>query len=414
MATVGKRGTSWEVRWRELQVVRNADGTETREWSWRRRGCPTEAAAKALAREIETEAALGRTWHDKREDATVTIRTVVLAYVRAAEVAGAPEATRRHRGAMLGSFLDFTQAREADDPGARTPITALSLSMLEDYARSLPSEGRQASTRHRKVLAVEQAWRWAHDRPELYPGVPSPRRYTGGAHEADKLRPPPPVVAVAAPTWADVDAMVEQFLVPWHRRVALVMRFCGLRASQACGLDWRDVDLERGLLRVRSAVRGAKRSRARVVPLHPWLVSEMATWGVREGLMFPRRYRAPDGAQRVGPYRGDALSVPFRRAWTLAKVPADRWDIPDDDGGERGKGSPTHAIRRCVRTELLRAGVREDVILHLLGQSQGHTAAAYVPETSPEQSPYWPLLVDAVGKIPAPEPGKVLRLTRPG
>lgn len=66
----------------------------------------------------------------------------------------------------------------------------------------------------------------------------------------------------------------------------------------------------------------------------------------------------------------------------------------------RGKGSPTHAIRRCIRTELIRAGVEEAIVLYLIGQSQGITAAAYVPESSPEQSPYWPRLLEAVARIP--------------
>ena len=69
--------------------------------------------------------------------------------------------------------------------------------------------------------------------------------------------------------------------------------------------------------------------------------------------------------------------------------------------GERGHGSPTHCIRRCIRTELIRSGVQEAVVLYLVGQSQGLTGAAYVPEGSPEESPYWPRLVKAVALIPA-------------
>jgi intergrase/recombinase len=88
---------------------------------------------------------------------------------------------------------------------------------------------------------------------------------------------------------------------------------------------------------------------------------------------------------------------PYRRAWQLAKVPPEVWDVTDE---ERGHGSPSHAIRRCVRTELIRLGVQESVVLHLIGHAAGHTAAAYVPVSSPEQSPWWPLLVAAMRKIP--------------
>jgi hypothetical protein len=85
----------------------------------------------------------------------------------------------------------------------------------------------------------------------------------------------------------------------------------------------------------------------------------------------------------------------------MAEVPAFKWDVSEtqEREGERAKGSPTRAVR-CIRTELLRAGVEEAAVLHLVGQSQGHTASAYVPDNCPEQSPYWPRKLEAVAKIP--------------
>jgi integrase len=398
MSHIRRRGDKWYVQWKELQVIRQPDGSDKRVWKTRGRSLPTKAAARDFAREVETTQAMGKAWKDAREDAVATIRNVALAYVRAAVDAGVPYDTQRFRSSMIGAFLDFLKAREDDDPGAELPVTELSLTLLEKYADSLPSQGRKAQTRYRKVMAAEQLWAWSYDRLERFPGVPVPKRYTGGSADADKLQAPPPVVASAAPTWADLDAMIGQLNLEWHRQVATIMRFTGLRVSQACGLKWSDVDLERRVLRVRAQTRGSKRSRSRVVPIHPWLVGEMSGWGEREGLLFPRRYRRSDGTQHPGPYRGDALGQPFRRAWVKAGVSPEKWDVDE----ERGKGSPTHAIRRCIRTELIRAGVEEALVLYLVGQSQGMTAAAYVPETSPEQSPYWPRLVQAVTLIPAP------------
>lgn len=144
-------------------------------------------------------------------------------------------------------------------------------------------------------------WAWGFERPEHFPGIPTPRRYTGSSAEADKLSALPPVYAVAAPSWQDVDAMTGQLLIEWHRRMATLMRFTGLRASQACGLEWRDIDLERGVLRVRARVRGAKRSRARVIPLHPYLIEQMQAWGPGQGLLFPRRLHDANGVPHAGP-----------------------------------------------------------------------------------------------------------------
>jgi integrase len=123
--------------------------------------------------------------------------------------------------------------------------------------------------------------------------------------------------------------MISHLGVEWHRRAAAIMRFTGLRASQACGLTWRDIDLERGVLRVRARQRGAKRSRARVLPVHSSLVEAMRSWGPGGGVLFPRRYRGADRMPRLGHYRGDALVEPFRRAWHLAGVAPEKWNIPE-------------------------------------------------------------------------------------
>ncbi|HND31749.1 MAG TPA: tyrosine-type recombinase/integrase [Myxococcota bacterium] len=369
-------------------------GLLQKEWVDRRKGCRTRTIALQLQREVEDSAALGKSYQPLPEPADM--RGIAVAWLKSGKEQGRREATLRHRASLLEDWIVWWGER---------PISDLSLARLEEYSRSLPAEGRQASTRHRKVLVVEQLWTWAWQRRGEYPGLPEPARLTGEGG----LAPPAPVVASAAPTWLEVDRMISHLLIPWHRKAALLMRYLGLRTSQVCGLRWSDLDVERGVLRVRSGVRGAKKGRSRVVPIHPALSAELRAWPRPEdasALVFPRRYKDKDKQPRQGPYRGDALVEPFRRAWTLAEVPVDRWDIPDGDDPdlERGHGSPTHAIRRCIRSELLRAGVQEAVALHLVGHSSGHTAAAYVPETSPEQSPWWPRLLAAVMMIPPHDP----------
>lgn len=403
MASVTHRPerNTWEVRWRELRVTVDGEGNKRKRWASRRKSCPTQATARALARKIEETQAIGQEWVEERREAKSTLRVATLAFVRSAVDAGAPVSTQRYRSAMMGSFLDYIDAREEDDRGADRPMTDLSLSLLQRYAQALPDDIAE-STRHRKVQEVEKMWAWAYDRPERFPGVPTPRRYTGTG--ADKLSAPPPMVALAVPSWDDVDAMTSHLHIQWHRRAAIVMRYTGARASQVCGLKWSDLNLDRGILHLMAGRRGAKRGRGRVVPLAPPLLAELRVWqaedikeyGTASGLLFPRRYGASKGSKLPKPYRGDALTAPFRRAWAAAKVEEAKWGAGDD----RGKGSPTHAIRRCVRTGLIRLGVEEALALHLVGQSQGHTAAAYVPQDTPEQSPYWPRLVQAVQLIP--------------
>lgn len=386
MATYKKRGDGYTIRWRELLVLRNDDGSETRKWKNRRYTVSDEATAKRLVPKIESAVEEYRGWTPEAEKATVTMERLCLDYVRAAVDAGAPVATRRFRSSMIEAFLRFV--------GKEAPATSLSLSLLDEYAASLPSEGRKAHTRHRKLLEVERMWAWAFDRPELYPGVPMHRKLTG--RHADNIKPPPPVVAVAEPTWEDLDAVIAQLTRRrWHRQLALVLRHTGLRVSQALGLDWRDVDLDRRVMLLRAGTAGAKRGRPRALPIHPALAAEMAGWGVREGLVFQR----PDGRC----WRGDAPLEPFRRAWRLAGVDPRKWDAPkrtDALPGDRAHAKPTHAFRGAVAAELRRMGVQEQYVLYLTGHAQGGTIAAYVPEGTPEDSPFWPHLVAAVKKIP--------------
>ena len=387
MATIRYRDDRghWEVRWTELRVTRLPDGTEERRWADRRRGAPSKRVAEQLARDVEAQLAVAGAWAPAAVVATRSIADLIEGYVTAMVSSGEPATTSSTRASLLATF---------ESAHGSLPVSELGLGLLRDYAAVLPREGRQAATRHRKLLEIERAWAWAWRVRSEWPGLREPEQITGPLGE---VRAPPPVVASAAATWEELDRMISRLALPWHRRVALLLRYTGLRASQALTLTWADVDLGRRLLRVRTHVRGAKRGRGRVLPMHPALVEEVSSWEPGAGLVFPRRYKK-DGVARVEPYRGDVLVEPFRAAWSAAGVPADRWDVVDPD--ERGHGSPTHAIRRVLRTELLRDGHEEAVVLYLVGQSQGVTAAAYVPEDCPEQSPWWPRILRAANAVP--------------
>jgi integrase len=395
----------WRARKKIKLVIAGPHGPETR-WKSVERTFDSHEDAKEWTREVERAEKSGEGWTDKRCQPLASLHQLAHDYAASAEKAGAPVKTIQFRDTMMGSWLDFLGGREPTDPPASRPVTELTRDLLAAFAESLPGKGPAATTRYRKVLEVEHMWAWAWEHhPEHYPGLPPKRRYTSGPNDADGLRKPPPVVAMAAPRWADVDAMIRHLKIDWHRHVALLARYTALRASQLTGLHWRDVDLNRGTLLIRAGVEGAKRGRTRVIPLHPDLARRMTTWprDEEQDLLFVRRYtERKTGLPYVGPYRGDALSGPFRRAWGLSGVDRARWDKPENPlPGDRGHGRPVHCIRACIRTELIRSGVEEAIALYLVGHSQGITAAAYVPEAHPEESPYWPRMVAAISTIPA-------------
>ena len=389
MASIKKVGSKYRVRWRELQVVLDDSGIERREWKWKEKRCPDRATAVALKLEVEQAAALGQTWSDRREQPVVTIGAMALDYIAAAiRDPGTPEATSKFRATMLGALLRWA--------GEDRPAADLSVGFLRDYADSLPGEGRKAVTRHRKVQEAEHLWDWAYDDPDRYPGVPVPRKITD-KRKPGAVRQPVPVVALAYATWADMDAMIGCLgsKAPWHRRLAVLLRYTGLRASQALGLRWEDVALERGVLRVRAGVAGAKRGMGRALPMHSALVEEMAGWGQRSGLVF----RAPQGRRSMP---GGRATVPFRKAWEQAGVDPAKWDkAPDQEiPGARANARPTHAFHGGFKAELEAAGVPAERAAYLIGHKRGATVAAYVPEGRPESVPLWKKLVEDMASVP--------------
>jgi integrase len=404
MVTVKKHtdGARWIVRWDEWTTIQEEGGGTRKDRKFRGRLFDRKGEADDFAEKVNEAKRQGENYVDAVDRPTVTIGAIGKAYVRAAVDAGAPVATQRNRGSLIGAFLTWA--------GEEAPASRLSRTMLEAYSRSLPSEGRKAATRHRKVLEAERMWAWAATRPDTYPGVPTPCRISGTG--ADEIKAPPPVARFEVPTFEDVDTMIACLTErEWHRRAATLLRFSGLRVGQILHLDWRDVDLTRGVLRLRAGVHGAKAGAARVVPLHPDLAAEMATWDPEaSGLVFTR----PDGR----PWREDRLAEPFRRAWELSKVPRERWDAPADGEalpGDRAHGSPSHAIRAAVKSGLIGLGVAEPAVNYLIGHKLSATDAAYVPQNParPEDSPRWSKMVAAVAKIPPIKAdARVIPLTR--
>ncbi len=389
MASISRVGKKYRVRWRELSVVVDAAGVAQREWKWREKRAPDRATAQRLAREVEQAAALGEAWHEQREQPVVTLGRIALDYVAAAVADPAtPEATAKFRASMLSAALKWA--------GEETPASELGVRFLREFADSLPGEGRKAVTRHRKVRELEFAWAWAFDDPETYPGVPIPRRVTD-RRRPSSVRQPVPVVALARPTWADLDATVHALRrsrAAWHGRLGTLLRYTGLRGGQALSLRWEDVDLERAVLWCRAGVSGAKRGRGRALPMHAALVAGMAGWGVRSGFVFSME----DGRK----FPVARPNRPFRAAWKKAGVDPAKWDAADDPDvpGARAQGRPTHGFRAGVMGELMAAGAPLERVEYLVGHARGSTIAAYLPEADPESVPVWAMLVEDVARIP--------------
>jgi integrase len=374
------------LRWRDESSIQKPDGTVRKVRRAKKKTFATRGAAMKAQAQAHLDIAETGRFVPTADRPTATMEALVLAYVHALRNSDFAPATLRHRDSMICAFLDFV--------GDDTPASEFSLSLLESFAAALPGDGRKRGTRYRKLNEAERLWEWGADRPELFPGIARSRRITG--RRRGSISPPPPVVAIHSPTWAEVDRMIchlDQRV--WHRRAALLQRFQGLRVSQALSLRWSDLDLDEGVLYLRAGTRGTKSAPTRALPLHPALAAELATWERDHALLLHR----PDGR----PWRGDAVVEPFRRAWTLAKVPVAKWDKPqvqDGSAGQRAHGRPSHAIRAAFENGLLRAGVRRGIASLLTGHALDPTTAAYVPVATPQASPFWNDAVEALSMVP--------------
>ncbi|TBF29304.1 tyrosine-type recombinase/integrase [Rhizobium ruizarguesonis] len=107
-------------------------------------------------------------------------------------------------------------------------------------------------------------------------------------------------VGVDIPTNADIRAILDA-AAGRYRPLLITMIFTGIRASEARGLRWEDVDLMKGILHVRQRADrygtvGMPKSEAgqRTIPLPPMVVNTLKEWNLacpksKAGLVFPNQ-----------------------------------------------------------------------------------------------------------------------------
>lgn len=335
MASIRKHGPSWQIRWVQ------PDGT----WA-SRGGFRTRSAAAATAREIDECVASGRRWEPRDARPASDLRLIGAAYIQ--DCARRLQAvTVRGYARTIESYLQWLPSLSPSN------LSRPRLLEYYDHLCATPARAggatlgrpRAASTPVKRLSELHTWWTWAHDEDERWPGaVAAPR---------DLRLTMPAQPRVVAPTWAEMDAAVAASVGP-HRRVAILLRFTGLRIQQVMRLRWDDVDLDARTLRIRPELGKSRAERVgRVVPLSAHLVAELAGWGVRDGWVVPT-HRQPGPRERV--YR----SREMRAAWERAGVRPEVWD-----------GRPDHAFRKGFRSGLKRLGGDSEAIEYLLGHDLG-------------------------------------------
>lgn len=332
MATITKRGDTYLVRWYGIHGDRRA------------RSCPTRRSAEQLGRTVEEEKSNGRDWEPPRPGAR--LEDVVAAYLKHVARTKRP-ATLRVYGDFAIQFVGFVGA----DESAPKAFTTKTITAYYDHL--LDRQTVRESTRQQYVQTAERIWAWAYDTDEYGDQIARPRRLEMRAVESS------PTVA---PTWAECDRCIAQ-LGPktGAYRAALIMRYTGLRVSQACSLVFADIDPAAKTLRLRGELGKSKTERSgRIMPVSTHLLTAVASWG---GLPTDRIVGAATA--------DDAI----RTAWTKSGVRTEVY-----------KGRPDHAFRKAFVTELRRAGADPDAVEYLVGHSSGirgvYTDPSALPLTS--------------------------------
>ncbi len=365
MASLHKRDDGWRVRWRD------PDGTP------RSRQCPTKATAQKLKAEVEEHGALGKRWepHDARE--VPDLRGLLKDYAEECARVLKPNTAIRYARA-LDLFLRYLE--KVHGKSALFPPSLMSRRLLADWYADLKHGGlhgrdRTDATRRKLVEVIQLAWAWLFDDEEHGPLFAPPRKLRMAREPA---RP------TVAPTWEEMDTCIHA-LRGWQHRLAIVLRFTGLRCQQGMGLRWSDLDLDRARLTLRGELgKSRQEQRGRIVPLSAHLVAILRTWEhTDEWLITSKRQRGAD-RERM------ARARDLERAWERSGVRKEAWD-----------GRPHHAFRKGFVSGLKRAGADADAVEFLVGHSLGLRGVYIDPEALP--------LTTAINHIPALHPAPAPR-----
>jgi integrase len=364
MASVRKRNGLWRIRWRDLAG---------RQREVALRGCSTAKEARRISQECEAALDAGRDWQPGRARSRATLGALLDAYKAHRVASGLKASTCAKDGDILAVLAAFVMADTGDE---MAPATVLTLPLLDRYVAHLRAErGCGPRTVRHHVVRVLDLWRFGQARADDYPGMAlAPHRYRT-ATPVDRQ--------AAAPTWAEVDALIAHLArkrdralelrdraaaegrTSWRPRAvattaeaayraAWVQRFTGLRIAQALAVEWTDFDFTAQTFHLRPEIAKttAEASAARTIPVSPHLLAELATWGRRDGPV-------------CGDAEYHAVYERIRSGWKAAGVPERAW-----------KGSPTHALRDLVSTGLREAGCAPEAVEFYLGHSLG-TAGRY-------------------------------------
>jgi len=335
MASVRKRGTRYQVRWRD------SEGLE------RSRTCPDLKTARALKLDVEQAYAVGEDWRPRSRARPSSLSGVFQQYLN--EVGRrAEDSTIEQYRIALALYLRHLRAQK---PRGTLSPDLLSEETLASFFTALLATNNKYSAAD-SVRHVQRAWKWAFKKN---------RRFDGSVPLPEEIELPRRVTLLRpwAPSWSLADAVIQGAWAAeraaWYGDLMAVIRYTGLRKKQVMGLRWNDLDLAARRLYIRPDLgKSRQERRGRIVPVSDHLVGMVKGWDRSGGFLV-----TTDSPKR----RID--NVTLRSRWTAVGVP------------EEELRQPTHALRKAFVTELRKAGADLTAIKALIGHRLDLTTDVY-------------------------------------
>lgn len=312
---IRKRGSSYQVYWRNpITGQRECQAVPTLKEA--RKLDSLIKHKKEHEREAFTQA------EPPRPDG-LTVEDAVYAYLKAKQFT------------PLNLSLTISHARPCLAEIGMVPVADLTLAHMRKLVSVLKASGLKQNGINRKVSVIKAALTWAES--EELAGPNPIARFSCPRGEDEKIVPPSPAEArrilAAAP--------------PHVHRAVLLAFYLGVRVgvSELFSITWENVDLERGVVHVRSA-RKNKAVVWRELGISAAIAPFLASWGAQDGFQGPLVH-----------YEGHAIGH-MRRAWasTLKAAGITRYLSP-------------YSLRHAFATYALSAGADVGAVAKVMGHS---------------------------------------------
>jgi integrase/recombinase XerD len=180
-----------------------------------------------------------------------------------------------------------------------------------------------------------------------------------------------PPIARRAPDWLTADedaAMLSAARTPLERVLIPLLRWTGMRGSEAEHLRWRDVRADgREIWVATSKTPGGRR----IIPIFDHLYPTLVAWRAYQ----EARGLAGDQSFVLATCSGRPLT--HTQAWVTVKRVAGRAEVrsrqPSDPRSLNLSSVSPHTLRRTFASDLLNRGVRLEVVSRLLGHCETRT-----------------------------------------